>query len=422
MTEPISQTAAVWLISLVSIALVMIRPKGLPEALWAALGAGLLVVFRLVSLNNAVSAVGRGTDVYLFLAGMMIIAELARREGVFEWISIHAVNAAKGSRKRLFVLVYAVGIVVTVFLSNDATAVVLTPAVLAAVQAAGSDPLPFLFICAFIANAASFVLPISNPANLVVYGKGLPPLGWWFMIFGLPSLVSIVVTFSALRFLSHKQLQGSITNHLNSKWLTPSGKLTVAGIGVLAATVIVSSALGRRLGAPTFIAGVFVAAIVTFRDRDVPREIIKEISWSVIPLVAGLFVIVETMNGAGALQVFTAALRHMRNWPPIWSTLSSSFGIAIVSNLMNNLPSGLIAGSAVSAARTAGPLRDAILIGVDLGPNLSITGSLATILWLIAIRREGQKVGFWQFLRWGALVMPPALLCAVLAFLIAPQQ
>ncbi len=82
---------------------------------------------------------------------------------------------------------------------------------------------------------------------------------------------------------------------------------------------------------------------------------------------------------------------------------------------MNNLPSGLIAGAAVKAAHATGALRNAVLIGVDLGPNLSITGSLATILWLIAIRREGLDISFWKFLKWGALVMPPALLLAILA-------
>jgi arsenical pump membrane protein len=394
------QSVAIWLISLASIALVLIRPKRLPEALWAMLGAGLLVVCRLVPTGDALHAVGKGTDVYLFLAGMMIMSELARREGVFDWVAIHAVKAARGSRRRLFVLVYGVGIIVTIFLSNDATAVVLTPAVQAAVRAAEAEPLPFLFVCAFIANAASFVLPISNPANLVVYGKGLPPLERWLLTFGFSSLLSIVVTFLVLRFLSRRLLKGGITNHLKDKPLSSSGKLTLAGIGFLTITLIAASALGKDLGAPTCVAGVLVAIVVTFRDRDVPRDIVGEISWSVIPLVAGLFVIVAGINGAGALRATVAALREMQGWSPGHAALSSAFGVALISNLMNNLPSGLISGSAVTAAGTTGSLRDAVLVGVGLGPNLSVTGSLATILWLIAIRREGQHVGFWQFLKW----------------------
>ncbi|MGA8597014.1 MAG: arsenic transporter [Bryobacteraceae bacterium] len=409
---------AVWLISFASIALVLIRPKGLPEALWAVVGAGLLVICRLVPADNALHAIAKGTDVYLFLAGMMIISELARREGVFDWIAIHAVKAARGSERRLFVLVYGVGIAVTIFLSNDATAVVLTPAVQAAVKAAEAEHLPFLFVCAFIANAASFVLPISNPANLVVYGKGLPPLGHWLGTFGMASLASIVVTFLVLRLLSRKLLEGGMTDKLEHLPLTPSGKLTLAGIGFLAIILLVTSAFGKDLGAPTCMAALLVAVAVSSRDRGVPRDIIREVSWSMLPLVAGLFVIVEAINGAGALRAATAALREMHSWRPDHAALSSAFAVALVSNLMNNLPSGLIAGSAVTAAGTTGPLRDAILVGIDLGPNLSATGSLATILWLIAIRREGQKIGFWQFLRWGIVVMPPALVLAVFALLL----
>ena len=119
----------------------------------------------------------KGLDVYLFLTGMMLFAELARQEGLFDWLASLAVSSAKGSPRRLFLLVYAVGTIVTVFLSNDATAVVLTPAVYAATRAAGAKPLPYLFICAYIANAASFVLPISNPANLVIFGARMPSLG-----------------------------------------------------------------------------------------------------------------------------------------------------------------------------------------------------------------------------------------------------
>jgi arsenical pump membrane protein len=124
------------------------------------------------------------------------------------------------------------------------------------------------------------------------------------------------------------------------------------------------------------------------------------------------------MNQAGALPAAVSALRRLSEWNTAGGALTAAFGIAFISNLMNNLPSGLIAGSAVHLAHITGPLRGSVLIGVDLGPNLSVTGSLATILWLIAIRREGQQVGFWKFLKWGAIVMPPALAFSVLALLI----
>jgi arsenical pump membrane protein len=265
------------------------------------------------------------------------------------------------------------------------------------------------------------VLPISNPANLVVYSGGLPPLNRWLLTFGLPALVSIAVTYFLLRFLSRKLLNGGMERNLRGGDLSSAGKLTLGGIGVLAITLIVASLLGKALGAPACAAGLVVTAGVWLRDRHVAVDIAKEISWSVILLVAGLFVIVEGMNQAGALSAAVSALDHMSEWNTAASALTSAFGIAFISNLMNNLPSGLIAGSAVNLARVTGPLRDSVLIGVDLGPNLSVTGSLATILWLIAIRREGQHVGFWKFLRWGVIVMPPALVLSVLALLVGPS-
>src|SRR5579863_2395135 len=202
------QAIAIWTIALISIALVLNRPKQWPEAIWAVTGALLLPISGLITWRQAAGAAAKGTDVYLFLTGMMIISELARRAGVFDWIATHAVRFSRGSASRLFLLTYAVGTIVTVFLSNDATAVVLTPAVAAAVKAARADqPIPYLLVCAFIANAASFMLPISNPANLVIYGSYMPPLLQWLPCYLLPSVVSIVATYLALWWTQRRLLK-----------------------------------------------------------------------------------------------------------------------------------------------------------------------------------------------------------------------
>ena len=190
---------AAWAIVALSVLGVIVRPFRWPEFVWAAGGATLLVVLHLLDPAAAWAGVGKGLDVYLFLIGMMALSEIARREGLFDWLAGLAVRGAGGSASQLFLLIYAVGTLVTVFLSNDATAVVLTPAVYAAAKAAKAEPLPYLFICALVANAASFVLPISNPANLVVFASHMPPLGQWLMRFGIASILSIVVTFLVLR-------------------------------------------------------------------------------------------------------------------------------------------------------------------------------------------------------------------------------
>jgi arsenical pump membrane protein len=196
----------IWAICALATLGVLIRPFQWPEAIWACLGAAALVVFGLLPAAAAGHAVGTGLDVYLFLTGMMLLSETARREGLFDWVAAFAVNRSARSPRRLFLLIYAVGTLVTAFLSNDAAAVVLTPAVYAAAKKANVEPLPYLFICAFIANAASFVLPISNPANLVLYGDHTPPLGQWLASFAVPSILSIVATFAVLRLVEGARL------------------------------------------------------------------------------------------------------------------------------------------------------------------------------------------------------------------------
>ena len=261
-----------------------------------------MVICGLLPVSQAGHAVLKGTDVYLFLTGMMLLAELARREGVFDWLASLAVGAAQGSRARLFTLVYIVGIGVTVFLSNDATAVVLTPAVYAAVQKARTKALPYLFICAFIANAASFVLPISNPANLVVYGKNLPPLLQWLRTFLLPSLCSIAATYAALRWVLRKDLIGKVEDGEKPETLSKEGRFAAWGIAGTGVILIAASSFGSILGLPTCDFGGSCGASDDSRETRALGEIVKGVSCERAAVGGGTFRIGEAVNRAGALD------------------------------------------------------------------------------------------------------------------------
>jgi arsenical pump membrane protein len=399
---------------------VIARPLKMPEFVWAVIGAALLVGFGLLPWREAVTAAGKGTDVYLFLIGMMLLSEVARMEGLFDWLARIAVARAKGSARRLFLIVYAVGTLVTALLSNDATAVVLTPAVYAAATAARVEPLPYLFICAFIANAASFVLPISNPANLVVFGAHMPPLARWLYHFTLPSIASILVTYAALRFTQRGALTQAVSEPPVSRPLSLGGKCVALGIGATAVTLLVTSALDRQLGLPTFVAGTIVTVVVLLIGRQSPVAVVRDVSWSVLPLVAGLFILVEGVQQTGILQSIASMLHQAAAAEPRATSLGAGAIVAFASNLLNNLPTGLVAATVTANADVPVQVTSGLLIGVDLGPNLSVTGSLATILWLIALRREGEAVTAWRFLKLGMVVMPPALLAALLAMMATP--
>lgn len=408
----------IWMIAVVTVVLMLIRPFGIAEGMWTSFGALLLCVTRLISWRAAGEAVWEGMDVYLFLTGMMLLAEIAKQTGVFDWLANVAVRHANGSPARLFTLIYAVGTVVTILMSNDATAVVLTPAVLAAAKRSKAAPMPYLLACAMIANAASFVLPISNPANLVVFHASMPPLFRWLGMFGAPSILSIGSTYGLLRWYNRRDLVQPCDGSDTQMMLAPAGKMTLIGIGAVAVVLMAASSLQLDLGLPTCIAAVTVGAVVLIVARMHMGQVVREISWGVLPLVAALFVIVEAVKTAGALNMVHNAVESTMRLPRSEGCLVLAGAVGLGTNLVNNLPLGLITGAALHTFPFQPVLSEMVLIGIDLGPNLSITGSLATILWLIAIRRGELDVSGWQFLKAGMVIMPVSLLLSAGAALL----
>lgn len=402
--------AVIWLIAAATTMAILFRPWRLPEYVWATAGAVALVVLGLLPAAQAGSAILEGTDVYLFLIGMMLVAEVARQAGLFDWVAVAAADHAAGSARRLFDLVFLVGTVVTVLLSNDATAVVLTPAVYAVARVVGAPPLPYLYVCAFIANAASFVLPISNPANLVVFGDRMPALGPWLAHFALPSALAIGSTYVTLRLVFRDDLRQPLKPSPPLPPMTWPLRMAALGVAITAGTLLITSALGHRLGLPTLIAGCVSAALVLAVTRSGPLQLIKGVAWGVLPLVAGLFVLVEGMAASGVLQDLADLMRGLSADAALWA---GGVGAALSGNVINNLPAGLMAGTLARMADLSSTANAALLIGIDLGPNLSVSGSLATLLWLLAVRREGMHISALSFLRLGIVVMPPALILAL---------
>ncbi|MDE3104714.1 MAG: arsenic transporter [Acidobacteriota bacterium] len=399
-------------VALLSLLLMLLRPRRIAEVWWVGGGAALLLLTGAIPWHLAAAAVTDGSDVYLFLVGMMLLAELAREQGVFDWLAGETVHHARGSTPRLLLLVYGAGVLVTVFLSNDATAVVLTPAILAATRRARVTPLPHLLACALVANAASFVLPISNPANLVVFHHAMPPLHLWLAEFAWPSILTIVVTLLLLQLLFRKTLAEPVQDAPERVRLQHGGLAALAGIGLTVVVLLVASARGAALGMPTCLAAIGISAAIYGWQRANPLPLLAGISWSTLALVAALFVMVRALEQIGALGWTSMALHWAAGRSNTAAVLLTAFTVGVGNNLVNNLPLGLLTSAALHAAHVTGMLASAALLGIDIGPNLSVTGSLATILWLIALRRENVHISAWDFLRAGALIMPLSLLAA----------
>ena len=224
----------------------------------------------------------------------------------------------------------------------------------------------------------------------------------------MPSLVSIVVTYIALRLTQREALRKETIESTAAKpYLGHGGRLAAGGIGAIGVVLIGASALDVQLGLPTFLCGVVTTASVLALSRQSPLPLLKQISWGVLPLVAGLFVMVEGLIRTGLIARLSKALHDASMQSPDMAAWAVGLATAVADNAANNLPVGLVAGSVVANDHLPGSVVGSILIGVDLGPNLSITGSLATILWLAALRREGIKVSALSFFGLGLLVTRP---------------
>ena len=409
-----TQAPTVWIISALAIGAILTRPWRIPEWVWACLGAAAIIASGAVRPDDAARAVGRGLPVYAFLIGITLLAEIARYERLFAWLARWALHAGRGSQPRLLGIVFGVGIVVTVFLSNDTTAIVLTPAVFAALARTDADPMPYLYACAFVANAASFVLPISNPANLVVFGRGLPPAGPWIAAFGIAAAAAIVLTFASLRVALASDLARNYRDVGADIDLTRGAKFAAVGITGAIAILLTAAGFGFNVGYAALTGAVFAIVVTTLPNRQAPAAVGRHVAWQVVPLVAGLFVIVEGLDRSGALD----AARHLLLWAGSQGFVTGRFvlgaAIGAACNIFNNLPVALAAGYAIQSSPVSPPLARVAVVAVDLSPNLSVMGSLATLLWLIALRREGLEVTPLQFVRLGVLAVVPALAAAVL--------
>ena len=338
---------------------------------------------------------------------MLALGEFAKIEGVFDWAASHAVRAAGTSSLRLFAIVFGVGILTTALLSNDATIVVLTPAVIVALRRTDAPALPYLFACAFVANAASFILPISNPSNLLVFGNAMPGLGTWLRWLVLPSAIAVAVTAIGLGLLFRSSLRRGHTIHDDSLADRPAASVLVT-LAIAALVLIAVSARNGPLGAGALSVAVLATLVLVVRRHDALAALAAGIQWPIVPLTAALFVIVSAVDAAGALGWTRALIERT-------SPLATGWALALASNIANNLPVGLNTGQTLTALHPDSAKSFAALIGVNLGPNLSTNGSLATILWLAIVRKNGEQASPLSFLRTGLIVTPVALTLALLA-------
>lgn len=417
MQHSMLHTAVGILIFAATLVAIMVRPYRVPEALSAAVGGGAMLIVGIVQPFEAARVLAGQLNVYGFFLGLMTISAVADQAGIFTTFAYHAGRWAKGSPRRLLLAVFLIGLVITAFLSNDATALILTPAVYALVTRLRVPVLPYMFACTFIADTASFLLPVSNPINILILDGLGGGLGTFLRYLLLPALLCISLNIIAFLFLFRAELRRGFRVAdlpLVDVPHRPFFRSTLAILAVTAVAFVVASALEAPVAWVALGGAALLLVAAAYQRQLAWDRLRREISWSLFVFISGMFVVVRGVEDLGLTARFGAVLMALAGQSPLRASLFTAAGSAIGANLINNVPMALVMISALRAVGTSGSVHQgliyATILGCDLGPNLTTVGSLATMLWLLILRRKGLEVSSVEYFKLGIALVPAMVL------------
>ena len=394
---------------LVVLACAVIRPWGWPEAVVAAPAAGIVIATGAIPVEHAVAEAARLGPVIGFLAAVLVLAQLCADEGLFHACGTWMARSAVGRPRRLLVQVFVIASVITAVLSLDATVVLLTPVVFATAARLGARPKPHVYACTHLSNTASLLLPVSNLTNLLAFAASGLSFTRFAMLMALPWLAAIAVEYVVLRWFFATDLDAGA--QAPPAEVAPEMPLfALATVAGTLAGFVITSAVGLNPAWAAAAGALVLAARAMLQRRTTTAGIVGAASLPFLAFVLALGIVVRAVVDNG----LAAALAHLI---PHGTALLALLGIAalaaVLANLINNLPATLVLLPLTAAAGPGAVL--AVLVGVNIGPNLTYAGSLATLLWRRILREHDTDVGLGEFTRLGLLVVPAALTLAVVA-------
>jgi arsenical pump membrane protein len=412
------------IIAIVTLLGIMIRPFRWNEAIFALAGAVLLLVIGLISPVNAFFTLYKDWNIFFFFLGMMSLSALAETAGLFDWLAAQAARLAGGSTRRLFLNTFLLGTMISMVLSNDATALILTPIVYTLVTRLRLPVLPFLFACTFIADTASFLLPVSNPINIIILTRFQLDLWTFLRLLLLPSILVISMNIGMFFLLYRNQING----RFDAKRLPSAAesikhpayfRYTCSVLVIVAIAYITASALQIPLSLVS-LSGALLLLLGALKWRQITvKGLGGQISWSIFGFIAGMFIVVQAVEGTGLTAQFGQLLLHLSGGSSFGAVMVGTAGAALGTNIINNLPMAVVLRSSLAGVQHIAPAARlgfiaATMFGCDLGPNLTTVGSLATVLWLLILRRRDLDVSGWDYFKVGILVTPLMLLAGAL--------
>ncbi len=388
------------------------RPRWAPDWAVAAGGAVVLVLVGILSFAGARAALRELGPTVGFLAALLVLADGCRRAGLFDALGASMAIGSRGLPSRLLAMVFLVAAVTTAVLSLDATVVLLTPVVFATAARLRTNARPHVYACSHLANSASLLLPVSNLTNLLAFRASGLSFARFGALMALPWLVALAIEWVVLRRSFAGDLRRSAPRSTRAVERPELPTFALAVVGLTLAGFVLSSVIGI---APVWIATAG-AVVMVARERPAPADFVRAAEPTFLVFVLGLGVVVQAASQHGLSTAVDSILPHGTTLPALLLVAVVS---AAVANLLNNLPATLII-LPVAAASGPGAVL-AMLVGVNVGPNLTYVGSLATLLWRRIVHAHDEETDVAEFTRLGLLTVPAALVACTVALWLALQ-